>query len=203
VKKRGYTVRIEQARVSVEHRASFRPRTTVLLVIAYLCYCLLPAVRKVLADFYFHRDPVVGGFALVMLLIPFLFGATWLFFVSGEVMHCDAQELRFARRRSLGRWHRFQFPSVDVKELQKAIRGGSKTRHYTVLTFRYGGKKYDMLENLDTADSDRVLKACKAMGLDAIIVLDVGAAMLHDIDKRGWFINPLRSDRDGTTSTKP
>lgn len=150
-----------------------------------------------------HHDSVIGVFALVMLLIPFLFGATWLFFASGEVMHCDAQELHFARRRTLGRWHRSRFLSAQVYGLQQASRGaGGKTRHFTVLTFQVNGKRYDMLEDLDHTDSEHVLKACKAMGLDAVIVVDEGAAMLRDIDKRGWFINPFRSDRDETTSTK-
>ncbi len=80
MKERGYRVRVEEGRVSVEHRASFRPRTITYLAIAYLCYCLLPVVRKILVEFYTSRDPVIGCFALLMCLIPFLFGATWLFF---------------------------------------------------------------------------------------------------------------------------
>ena len=202
MKQRGYTVQVEQGRVSVEHRASFRSRTLVWLLIAYLCYCLLPDVRKVLTDFYKHRDPVVGGFALLLLLIPVLSGATWLFFASGEVMHCDARELHFARRRTWGRWHRFRFPAGQVRGLQRAFRGSSKSRSFTVLTFQVEGKRYDMLEELSPTDSEHVLKACKAMGLDAVIVVDVGAAMLRDIDQRGWFINPLRPDHEETPSPK-
>lgn len=54
-----------------------------------------------------------------------------------------------------------------------------------------------MLEEIKKVDSDRVLQACKSMGLDVVIPVDPGAAMLDDIDRRGWFINPLRPDRDG------
>ncbi len=60
-----------------------------------------------------------------------------------------------------------------------------------MLTFQVEGKRYDMLENLDPTDSDHVLQACKAMGLDVVIIVDEGAAMLRDIEKRGWFINPV------------
>jgi hypothetical protein len=63
-----------------------------------------------------------------------------------------------------------------------------------VLTFQYDGRTFDMLEYLSDTDSDHVLKACKSMGLDAIVTVDEGAAMLRDIDQRGWFINPLRPD---------
>ena len=202
MKQRGYTVRVQEGRVSVEHRASFRPRTLVWLAIAYLCYCLLPAVRKTFVDFYLHRDPVVAGFGLVFLLIPFMSGATWLFFASGEVMYCDTKELGFARRRTLGRWHRFRFPAGQVRGLERAFRGTGRSRNFTVLTFQVEGKRYDMLENLSPTDSDHILKACKAIGVDAIIVVDEGAAMLRDIEKRGWFINPLRPDHDDTPAAK-
>jgi hypothetical protein len=193
MKPRGYIVRVEADRVTVEHRASFRPRMIVWMAAAYLCYCLLPGVRKVLVDFYHSRDPVIGGFALLMLLIP-LSGATWLLFASGEVMRCDAHELHVARRRTWGRWRRHHFLSPQVRELHRAFRGTGKSRSYTVLTFQYDGRTFDMLEYLSDTDSDHVLKACKSMGLDAIVTVDEGAAMLRDIDQRGWFINPLRPD---------
>jgi hypothetical protein len=197
---RGYDVRIDEDRVSVEHRASPRPRTTAILTLAYLGYCQLPAIRRVLADFYHSHDPIIGGFALVLLLIPFLFGITWLFFASGEVMNCDTKELHFAKRRTFGRWHRFRFPSSQIRELHRASRGNPKSRNYTVLTFQYKGRTFDMLEDLSRTDSDRVLLACKSMGVDTVIALDPGEAMLKDIDQRGWFINPLRSDGDQNPS---
>jgi hypothetical protein len=196
LKPRGYAVRVEAGRVTVEHRASFRSRTIVYMAIAYFCYCLVPGVRKVLVDFYNSRDPVIGGFALLMLLIPFLFGATWLFFASGEVMRCDAQELHFARRRSWGRWHRLRFASAKVRKLRRAFRSTGRSRSFTVLTFQYDGRTFDMLEDLNQTDSDLVLRACKSIGLDAILVVDDAAVMNQDIAQRGWFINPLRSDRD-------
>lgn len=193
---RGYIVRVEQDCVSVEHRASFRPLTIVVLIGAYFGYCLLPAARRILTDFFTSWDPVVGCFALLILLIPFICGATWLFFASGEVMFCDAQELCFARRRTWGRWHRFKFSSVLVKDLRPAYRGGPRRRSFTVLTFQYEGHTFDMLEEIKRSDSDRVLHACKSLGLEVIIPVDPGAAMLDDIDRRGWFINPLRPDHD-------
>lgn len=152
-------------------------------------------------DFYTSRDPFVGGAALMMLLIPFLFGATWLLFASGEVMHCDAQELHLARRRTWGRWHRFRFPSEQVRELRRAFRGSGKNRSFTVLTFQYGGRTFDMLEDLNWTDSDRVLRACRFMGVDTIIPIDEAAGMMKDINRRGWFINPLRPDHDENPPT--
>ena len=138
-----------------------------------------------------------------MLLIPFFSGATWLFFKSGEVMRCDARELHIARRRTLGHWCRYRFLSPQVRELHRAFRGSGKTGSYTVLTFQYDGQTFDMLEELSYTDSDRILQACKSMGLDAIIPVDNAAAMLSDIDKRGWFINPLRPDHDEREPSKP
>jgi hypothetical protein len=153
-------------------------------------------------DFYHSTDPVTGGFAFFMLLIPFVFGATWFFFRSGEVMRCDAQELQIARRRTWGRWHRLSFPSAQVRELRSAMRGNVKSRNFTVLTFQYDTRAFDMLENLNSTDSDRVLRACKSMGLDAIVVVDDAAAMNRDIDQRGWFINPLKPDQEQLPPSK-
>jgi len=202
VKQRGYIVRVEDGHVTVEHRASFRPRTIVWMSVAYGCYCMIPGVRKILVDFYNSHDPVIGCFALFMLLIPFLSGATWFFFRSGEVMYCDAQELRLARRRTWGHWHRLRFSSAQVRELRRASRGNAKSRNFTILTFQYDGRTFDMLEDLNSTDSDRVLRACKSMGIDAIIVVDDAAAMNHDIEQRGWFINPLKPNQDEGNSTK-
>jgi hypothetical protein len=196
MKARGYIVRAERDRVTVEHRASLRLRTIIILSVGYICYCLVSRVRTILIDFYHSHDPVIGGFALLMMSIPFLFGVTWLFFTSGEVMSCDAHELRVARRRIWGRWHRRCFFSPQVLKFQRAVRGTSKSRNYPVLTFQYDGRSYDMLEYLSATDSDCVLTACKSMGVDAIITVDPGAAMLRDIDQRGWFVNPLRPDQN-------
>lgn len=196
MKPQGYIVRIASDRVTVEHRASFRPRTVVLLGAAYTCYCLLPGIRKVLVSFYKSHDPVIGCFALLMLLIPFLSGASWLFFASGEVMRCDAKELQIARRRSWGRWHRLTFPSAQIRELRRASRGSGRNRSFSVLSFSYEGRTFDLLEDLSWTDSDRVLKACKSLGLDAIVSVDDAAPMLSDIAKRGWLVNPWRPDSD-------
>lgn len=199
MKPRGYTVRVEADRVTVEHRASFGPRKIVYMAVAYLCVCLISDVRKILVDFYKSPDLATGCFALLMLLLPILCGVTWFFFASGEVMRCDVQELHFARRRTWGRWRRHRFSSAHVRELRRVFRGGPKSRTFSVLTFQYDGRTFDMLEDLDQMDSDRVLHACKSMGLD--IMVDDAAVMLHDIAQRGWFINPLRPDRDESRLT--
>jgi hypothetical protein len=193
VKVRGYKILIDASRVKVEHRAAVSPWTVFFVAIAYLCYGLIPPVRKILLDFYASLDPIVGCFALLMLLIPIIFGATWFFFVSGEVMLCDAKELQFARRRTWGHWKRRCFSLGDVRGLRRAIRGNGKTRSYTVLTFQYGTKTVDMLEDLNWTDSDRVLKACRSMGLDTVIITE-DAVMQNDIAQRGWFVNPLKPD---------
>jgi hypothetical protein len=149
----------------------------------------------VFRDFYFSHDPVTACFAIFFLVIPFVSGATWLFFSSGEVFRCGAHELRFARRRTLGRWHRFSFSSKEVKGLQRTFRGGPKRRSYMVLTFDSAGRVFDILEEIDLQDSERILEACKAMGLDVTLpASDPGAHMLRDIDQRGWWVNPLKSD---------
>jgi hypothetical protein len=171
MKVRGYAIRIRADHVLVEHRAAFRRRTIVLLSVAYLCYCLLPAVRQPFIKFYRSHDLIFAGFALLMLLIPFMSGVGLLFFASGEVMRCDAQELRLAKRRTWGKWHRFHFSARDIRQLHEAPRGGGRVPSYTVLTFQHGGRTYDMLENLDAESSARILKACKAMGFDAVVKL--------------------------------
>lgn len=202
MKTRGYFVRIDAEKVAVEHRASFQPITIVLWVIAYGAYCLFSDVRKLFVDLYHSRDPVIGGFLLLLLLIPFFCGATWLFFASGEVMYCDAHELRFARRRTWGRWHRYRFAAKEVRELRRAFRGGPKRRNFTVLTFQYDGRTFDMLENLNTDDEQRVLHACKALGVDAVITVDDAAAMNKDIQERGWFVNPWKAEEGMDHSSK-
>ncbi len=167
IKSRGYIVHTDEGHVSVEHRASFRPRTIMLMSVVYLCYCLLPAVRSVLADCYRSHDPVAVVFALFILLIPIMSGFTLFFFASGEVMRCDAREIHFAKRRTWGRWHRFRFASQEVREIHLASRGGGRARYYTVLSFQHGKRNYDMLEDMDSQSSARILKALAGMGLDA------------------------------------
>jgi hypothetical protein len=40
-----------------------------------------------------------------------------------------------------------------------------------------------MRENLNFGQSDQILAACKAMGLDAVIVIDKNAVVTHDVAK--------------------
>ena len=39
-------MRVEADRVIVEHRASFQRRTIAWMAVVYLCYCLIPSVKK-------------------------------------------------------------------------------------------------------------------------------------------------------------
>ncbi len=50
-----------------------------------------------------------------------------------------------------------------------------------------------MLENLSYTESDRVLRACRSMGLD-VFIDETADAMMKDIEKRGWWVNPFRTD---------
>jgi hypothetical protein len=199
MKKPKYRVRVQNGSVIVEHRASFGPAAFSLLLLGYLCYCLLPEVKDTLGNFYTSHDPVMGVFAFFLLCIPALAGLSWFRFASGEVLYCGRNELRLARRRTWGRWHRFRFPAQEVKKFRRVIRGTSKSRNYPVLTFDVQAQTYDILEDLGYTDSDRVLRACRAMGFD-VITDEVGDAMLKDIEKRGWWINPFRTDDLGASS---
>lgn len=158
----------------------------------------------ILASFHAHPDPAVGCVILILLLMPFIPGALWAFFVAGEAMHCDARELRLARRRNLGRWQRSCYSCARIRGLQQAMRRSGRYTYVSVLTFQYDGKTVDMLQSLNWTDTESVLKACKVMGLDAVLLKeDEASAMQRDIDRRGWFINPLHPDNDEADSTKP
>ena len=178
----------------VEHRASFGPGTLSIFILGYLgCYALVPDSRKAFIEFCTSPGLSTGAPLSLFLFIPVIIGFSWLRFASGEVLCCDRSELRFAQRRIRGRWHRFRFASNDVQKLRRAIRGSGKSRNYSVLTFEVQGRSYDMLEDLSYIDSDRILRTCRAMGFD-VVIDEVGDAMLKDIEKRGWWINPFRTD---------
>lgn len=176
----------------VEHRVSIRNAILVPFAMVLCVYGVSPDIRRAIADFYTSRDLSSGVLVFMLLLLPVLLALSWFRFASGEVLYCDRNELRFARRRMWGRWNRFQFPSSDVKKLRRVFRGSGKTRGYSVLTFDVQGRTHDMLENLTYTDSDRVLRACRSMGIN--VVIDEADAMLKDIEKRGWWINPFRTD---------
>lgn len=184
----------------VEHRASFGAGDLSVLILVYVgCFAVVPDFREVFLEFGTSPGLSTGAALLLILFIPVLTGFGWLRVACGEVLCCDRNELRFAQRRTWGRWHRFRFPSNEVKKLRRAFRGSSKSRSYSVLTFEVQGRTYDMLEELSYTDSDRVLRACRAMGID-VIIDEVGDAMLKDIEKRGWWINPFRTDDLGGSS---
>lgn len=198
MKKPNYRVRVLDGSVIVEHRVSLGPVALSFLMVGYICYCSFSGAGQSLVDFYSSRDAATGVLALFLLLIPALFVVGWLRFASGEVLCCDRNELRFARRRMFKRWQRFQFPASDVKQLRRAIRTTGKTS-YSVVTFEVEGRAYDLLANLKYTDCDRVLRACRSMGYD-VVIDDTADAMMKDIDKRGWWVNPFRTDDLGGSS---
>lgn len=199
MKKYGYRVRVEDGSVIVEHRASFSRVVLGPLLLCYMCLMVLPEVRRALVEFYASPNASAAVSSLLFLVVPVVTGVSWLMFASGEVLYCDRKELRFARRRIWGRWHRFRFASSQVRKLHRAIRGSGKTRNYSVLTFEVQGRTYDMLEELSYTDSDRVLRACRSMGFD-VVIDETADAMMKDIEKRGWWVNPFRTDDLGGPS---
>ena len=155
-------------RVLVEHRASFRPRTIVFLCIAYLAYYLLPGIRPLIVDALRSHDLVSIAFMLLLLQLPLVTPFLCIFFfASGEVMRCDAEELRFARRRTFWRWRRFTLPAREIRELHFAFGLGGRARNFNALLFQHRGRTYYMLEDLDVASADRVLSTLSKIGVDA------------------------------------
>ena len=185
----------------VEHRVSIGTAVLVPLAMISCTYLVSPDVRRALAEFYASPDFASGVLVFLLLPIPLLFGLSWFRFASGEVLRCDRNELRFARRRMWGSWHRFQFASGQVKKLRRDFRGSGKTRGYSVLTFDVQRQTYDLLENMSYTDSDRVLRACRSMGVD-VVIDETADVMLKDIEKRGWWINPFRTDDLGGSSDR-
>lgn len=154
-------------RVWVEHRASFRPRTIVLLCIGYLAYCLLPGIRPLLFSVLRSHDLAAIAFMFLLLQLPLVPLMGVFFFASGEVMRCDAEELRFARRRTFWRWRRFTLPAREIRELHFAFNLGGRARTFNALLFQHRGRTYYMLEDLDVVSANRVLSALSKMGVDA------------------------------------
>jgi hypothetical protein len=192
MKVNGYAVRVEAGAVVVELRRSTAAAVESGCVVLFLAAMVgLPR----LGDLDRARDASDVAFALSLLLVvPLLAGFGWLRAARGEVMRCDGRELQFARRRMVGRWRRFRFASGEVKELQRGFRSTGKSG-YVVVTFQHDGNWFDMLENIGREDALQVLKACKALGMDVVLPDTSGDAMLRDIEKRGWWVNPLKPDR--------
>ena len=198
MKKPNYRIRVLDGSVIVEHRVSLGNVTLSFLMVGYVFYCWFSGARQSLVDFYTSRDPATGVFALFLLLLPALFVVGWLRSSSGEVLCCDRSELQFARRRMFRRWQRFRFLSGDVKKLRRAVRTAGRTT-YPVLSFEVQGRAYDLLAYMKYTDCDHVLRACRSMGYD-VIIDETADAMMKDIDKRGWWINPFRTDDLGGSS---
>ena len=189
MKPRGYSVRIETNHVTVEHRASFRPRTIAILAVLYVCYCLSPSPRNSLLKFLRAGDPVIGCFALFFLAIPLIGGVTWLTFQSGEVFRCDEKTLALGQRRTLGRWHRSTFAKAGTS-LAWTFFFRSKARSYEAIQVDSGGVVIRVLEDLPKTDGCNVLNACSRLGWK--VTLPEILPMNEDIEKRGWFVNPWK-----------
>lgn len=164
---RGYKVRIGVDRVWVEHRASFRPRTIRLLCIGYLAYYLLPGVRPNIFSALRSHDLAWIAFTFLLFQLPLVPLIGLFFFASGEVMRCDAEELRFARRRTFWPWRRFTLPAREIRELHFAFNLGGRARTFNALLFQHRGRTYYMLEDLDVASANQVLSTLSKMGIDA------------------------------------
>jgi hypothetical protein len=136
-------------------------------------------------------DLIDGFFLVAMLFLPPVLVCTSFFFMSGEVMSCDSDYLQFARRRMWGGWRRQRFPASEVRGIRSAVRTRGKSS-FTVLTFEWNGRSFDMFEDLDRKSSSSVLATLREMGLD--VTFDPAAVMLDDIAERGWLINPWKKD---------
>ena len=193
-----YRIRITRDSVSVQHRVR-RPSWEIwLLIPAYMLIIFFNGGFRILANLI--REAAWGSVVVAICLngaFILLFSWSWLIYSSGEFMRCDTDELQFARRRFWTHWRRRSFIKNEVAQLGFASRGGSKTRHYTVLTFRAGGKQNDLLEDISPEDASRVLAACKSLGYECVmpeLFRNYDGPMNADIEKRGWIVNPWRPD---------
>ncbi|NYF78926.1 hypothetical protein [Granulicella arctica] len=192
MKPRIYEIRVSADKVSVKYRMPLWNLAIAWIVAAlYIGYASICCIRKLV-------EPIAGAsdFSSLLLSLPFalLFAFRSITMISGEVLQCNAHELHLARRRIWGRWQHLHYPSARVRCLQWAVRSAGRSS-YTVLTFQYDGQTIDILKGLTWTDGDRILRACRSMGVDTIID-ETDAAMRRDIDRRGWWVNPLRPDSE-------
>lgn len=201
-KQRGYSITIDDGFVSVQHRATYtRPRSMLASLFGLAFWTFYSYQVGPIAMFRATHQVGDGVLAAFYSIGPFLAGAAWIFFSSGEVMTCTPHELRFAHRSTWRRWRRSCYTPQEVQKLQRVFRFLHRNESYLTLTFQHAGRTVDMLQSIPVRDTGLVLQACKAMGWDAVVVVDPGAAMNHDIEQRGWFVNPWRKD-NGTESRK-
>jgi hypothetical protein len=200
MKPAAYRIGISDNSVSVQHRVP-RPSWEVwLLIPSYALIIYFNHGFKVLAELL-RAGEWANCCALVLLMFLFilLFTWSWLVYSSGEFLHCDAMELQLGKRRVWTRWRRKTFTKSSISQISYARRGGSKTRSYSVLTFKLNDKRMDILEDISLEDAASVLRACQSLGFRCIlpeIFLNHAGPMNEDIGKRGWFVNPWRPDTD-------
>ena len=199
MKEPDYRIRITSTVVSVQHRVKRPPWELCILVPAYGLIIYFNGGFRIMAALVRSGD--WGLFCLALVLsfaFVLLFGWSWLIYSTGEFLHCDLNECHTGKRRVWIRWRRGVFTRQSVSRLERAGRGGSKTRSYTVLTFQVAGKRRDILEDLPLEQAVSVLKACKSLGYDCIlpeVFPNHDGPMKADIEKHGWFVNPWRPDQ--------
>ena len=194
-KQRGYKITIDDDVVIVEHRATYtRPRSMLASLLGLAFWTWYSYEVGPIADFRLTHQVGDGVLAAIYSIVPFFAGAAWIFFSSGEVMRCTPQDLQFAHRTTWRRWQRFRYTPPQVQKLQRVFRMLHRNESYFTLTFQHKGRPVDMLQAIPVHDADLILQACKSMGWDAVVIVDPGVAMNHDIEQRGWFVNPWRND---------
>ena len=186
-----YAIRIDDAVVTVEHRARLRWQTVALGSAGFFVLCFMQGVPAVFGRPVVEIAETLGVLLLLYVPLMVLLSAFPLY-ARAEVLHCDAQELRLARRRLFRRWNRTALPTKSVEKLRLVQHIGRDRRHYSSLIFASGGQWFEMLENISDADAKRVMAGCSALG--AALYVDpedtTCAAMNADIAERGWWVNP-------------
>lgn len=191
LKSDSYEIRMDASRVSIKHRVPLWKNVMLWTFVAYFCGAVIFSISKSISE----------GFADIAALLAAIFPAILFAFVtlvgsirlvSGEVVQCDKQEFHVASRRLWGRWHHRRYRNEQILKLKWAVRNAGKYT-YSVLTFQVGNQTIDILREITWTDADHILRACKSFGIDTLID-ETDAAMRRDIDKRGWWVNPLKPD---------
>ena len=190
-----YAIRVDEHAVVVEHRAGLRWQTLALGTAGFIVFSFLDGV----AEEALH--PTVEW--------AWMAGITFLFYVPAmgllsafplyaraEALHCDARELRLARRRLFRRWTRGRMEPRSVTGVRLVQHLGRQRRHYSSLVFNCGGKRVEMMEQISDADALRVIAGLQALGAGIYMAPEdtASAAMHADIAQRGWLVNPWKPD---------
>jgi hypothetical protein len=181
MKQRKYIVRLDADHVSI------RSRPTPWLWISPVIFLAFAIFRVVAAG------SLVDG-AITFVVIAVIAGVSLLRSPAAESIVFSRARVQDARRSILGRWTRQAFATTEVQRLRREIRSAGD-QSYPVLTFTRNGRDWDKFPGITYTDSEAVLNACRALGIDVYRPVDPAAAMLKDIEERGWWQNPLKPDR--------